>query len=94
MPSHSLQMALILSMPERFSLEKDYFEPLAAAGALAGFRSDGYFIDIGIPEDYARAQRDFASGAWRPYPFDALRFKCCHRLGSDFHFTKTKRSIG
>ena len=22
-------------------------------------RSDGYFIDIGIPEDYARAQREF-----------------------------------
>ena len=60
------------AMPEKFSLEKDYFEPLASRGALAGFRSDGYFIDIGIPEDYARAQRDFASGAWRPYPYDAL----------------------
>ena len=67
-----LRRDALRAMPERFSLEKDYFEPLAAAGALAGFRSDGYFIDIGIPEDYARAQRDFASGAWRPYPFDAL----------------------
>ena len=60
------------ALPEKFSLEKDYFEPLAASGRLAGFRSDGYFIDIGIPADYARAQRDFASGAWRPYPYDAL----------------------
>ena len=59
-------------MPDRFSLEKDYFEPLAASGQLAGFRSEGYFIDIGIPADYARAQRDFASGAWRPYRHDAL----------------------
>lgn len=67
-----LRRDALRAMPERFSLEKDYFEPLAAAGALAGFRSDGYFIDIGIPEDYARAQRDFASGAWRPYPYDAL----------------------
>lgn len=63
-------------MPDRFSLEKDYFEPLAAGdakdGFLAGFRSEGYFIDIGIPADYERAQRDFASGAWRPYRYDAL----------------------
>ena len=60
------------AMPGRFSLEKDYFEPLAADGRLAGFRSEGYFIDIGIPADYSRAQRDFASGAWRAYPYDAL----------------------
>ena len=60
------------AMPDKFSLEKDFFGPLADGGALAGFRSDGYFIDIGIPDDYARAQRDFASGVWRPYPYDAL----------------------
>ena len=60
------------TMPERFSLERDCFEPLAGSGRLAGFRSEGYFIDIGIPADYARAGRDFASGAWRPYPYDAL----------------------
>ena len=60
------------ALPEKFSLEKEFFEPLAAEGRLAGFRSEGYFIDIGIPADYARAQRDFASDAWRPYPYDAL----------------------
>jgi len=58
--------------PERFSLEQDFFVPLAVKGQLAGFRSDGYFIDIGIPADYARAQQDFASGAWHSYPYDAL----------------------
>ena len=58
--------------PERFSLERDFFEPLAARQQLAGFRSEGYFIDIGIPSDYARAQRDFTSGAFHPYPYDAL----------------------
>ena len=60
------------TMPDKFSLEKDYFESLATQGRLAGFRSEGYFIDIGIPADYARAGRDFASGAWKPYPYDAL----------------------
>lgn len=65
------------AMQPKFSIEKDYFEPMAADGGstqgfLAGFRSEGYFIDIGIPADYERAQRDFASGAWRPYRYDAL----------------------
>ena len=67
-----LQRDALDAMPDKFSLEKDFFEPMAADGVLAGFRSEGYFIDIGIPDDYARAQRDFASGAWRPYPYDAL----------------------
>ncbi len=67
-----LQRDALAEMPERFSLEKDYFEPKAVSAALAGFRSEGYFIDIGIPADYARAQRDFADGAYRSYPYDAL----------------------
>ena len=67
-----LQRNALADCPERFSLERDFFEPLAARQQLAGFRSEGYFIDIGIPSDYARAQRDFASGAFHPYPYDAL----------------------
>ena len=67
-----IQRNALADMPEKFSLEKDFFEPLAQQGLLCGFRSEGYFIDIGIPQDYARAQRDFASGAWRSYPYDAL----------------------
>ena len=67
-----LQRNALAEMPERFSLEKDYFEPQAESAGLAGFRSEGYFIDIGIPADYARAQRDFADGAYRSYPYDAL----------------------
>lgn len=67
-----LQRDALDGCPERFSLERDFFEPLAAQNKLSGFRSEGYFIDIGIPSDYARAQQDFASGAFRPYPYDAL----------------------
>lgn len=48
--------------PDKFSLEKDFFEPEASTGKLAGFPTNGYFIDIGIPEDYLRAQNDFARG--------------------------------
>ena len=45
-------------LPEKFSFEKEVLEPMAAGGWLTGFVDDGYFIDIGIPEDYARAQRE------------------------------------
>ena len=67
-----LQREALAALPAKFSLEKDFFEPRAETGCLAGFRSEGYFIDIGIPADYARAQRDFACGAYRSYPYDAL----------------------
>lgn len=48
--------------PEKFSLEKDFFEPQVSAGQLAAFPTSGYFIDIGVPEDYHRAQIDFYDG--------------------------------
>jgi D-glycero-D-manno-heptose 1,7-bisphosphate phosphatase len=40
------------------SLERDVMPGLAARGALRGTGADGYFVDIGIPEDLARARRD------------------------------------
>lgn len=39
-----------------FSIEYDFFAKQATEAHLHGFVSSGYFIDIGIPEDYARAQ--------------------------------------
>ena len=44
--------------PKQFSFEQEVLEPLADYGLVAGVRQDGYFIDIGIPEDYERAQRE------------------------------------
>lgn len=43
-------------LPERFSFETDFLEREVARLNIGAFISDGYFIDIGIPEDYARAQ--------------------------------------
>lgn len=42
-----------------FSIERDCFEKWAGGGQLFGFPSDAYFLDIGIPEDYQRAQHEF-----------------------------------
>ena len=46
------------SFPEKFSFEKDVLEPLSAKGQVGGWVSDRYFLDIGVPEDYARAQTE------------------------------------
>ena len=51
------------SLPERFSFEKEVLEPGAAIGEVGGVVSDAYFIDIGVPEDYERAQ--WALPAWK-----------------------------
>lgn len=47
------------NFPMKFSLEKDFFETAVRTSTLSGYISEGYFIDIGIPEDYERAQTDF-----------------------------------
>ena len=47
--------------PGAFSMEKDIFEKWVSYAALAGFVYDAYFLDIGIPEDYEKAQHEFKS---------------------------------
>ncbi len=49
-------------LPERFSFEKEVLEPGVALGEIGGWASDAFFIDIGIPEDYQKAQ--WAIPAW------------------------------
>lgn len=44
-----------------FSLEEDVLVPMAAAGRVAAFRDTGVFVDIGVPEDYRRAQHLLAT---------------------------------
>jgi D-glycero-alpha-D-manno-heptose 1-phosphate guanylyltransferase len=44
------------AVPTRFSFESDFLVPRVRELRPLTFRTDGVFIDIGIPEDYARAQ--------------------------------------
>jgi D-glycero-alpha-D-manno-heptose 1-phosphate guanylyltransferase len=44
---------------EKFSFEKDVLEKYVGQLNFTGKVFNGYFIDIGIPEDYQRAQSDF-----------------------------------
>jgi D-glycero-alpha-D-manno-heptose 1-phosphate guanylyltransferase len=43
-------------LPEVFSFETDYLEKSIGQKRIYGVIQDAYFIDIGIPEDYERAQ--------------------------------------
>ena len=48
------------NLPEIFSFEKEYLEQFYNERKFCGCVTDGYFIDIGIPEDYERAQTELA----------------------------------
>lgn len=50
-------------MPEKFSFEKDYLEQYYRKRRMTGLVQNGYFIDIGIPEDFNRAQTELADHA-------------------------------
>jgi D-glycero-alpha-D-manno-heptose 1-phosphate guanylyltransferase len=46
--------------PEVFSFEKEYLEKYFAESDMFGIVQDKYFIDIGIPDDYQKAQTELA----------------------------------
>jgi len=48
------------TLPLKFSFEKDYLEAFVQEGNFFGQKNKGYFIDIGVPDDYAQAQIDFS----------------------------------
>jgi len=54
------QQFLNRSFPQKFSFEKDYLEAAVEEGKIYGLAQDEYFIDIGIPEDFERAQKEFS----------------------------------
>lgn len=43
----------------KYSFEKDYLEKFAGSKLIYGKKFNSYFIDIGVPEDYYRAQVEF-----------------------------------
>lgn len=49
---------LNIPFEKKFSFEKDYLEKFILEREMVGFIQDKYFIDIGIPEDYQKAQHE------------------------------------
>ena len=50
-----LSCGLFEGLSDKFSFETAVLEPFCRESRLCGLVQDGWFIDIGIPEDYARA---------------------------------------
>ena len=51
------------NLPTKFSFEKDYLEKFYWQRKMFGVIQDKYFIDIGTPEDYVRAQKELMNGS-------------------------------
>jgi D-glycero-alpha-D-manno-heptose 1-phosphate guanylyltransferase len=51
---------LKFGLPEKFSLEKDFFQQYYSTEEFYAMRCFSYFRDIGLPEDYQKAQDEFA----------------------------------
>jgi D-glycero-alpha-D-manno-heptose 1-phosphate guanylyltransferase len=50
-----------LPLPKTFSFEKEILEKLYKENEFYGLPFDEYFIDIGVPEDYERAQHELST---------------------------------
>ena len=47
-----------INFPQKFSFEKDFLEKYVNALTMVGVEDNGYFIDIGIPEDFQKANAE------------------------------------
>jgi len=66
---YAFSRALAERLPPTGSLEADVLPQLAEEGRLRGLVCDGFFLDIGVPEDYARAQTEVPAHFRRPALF-------------------------
>jgi NDP-sugar pyrophosphorylase family protein len=56
---------------KRASLELDIFPKLMREGAIFGYKHEGYWADVGTPEDYLRVQKDLLTGVFKPQEINA-----------------------
>jgi histidinol-phosphate phosphatase family protein len=64
-----LDRAMVGRIEAPSSIESDVFPELVREGRLEGVPFDGYFLDIGLPETLAQAQRETAALRVRPAAF-------------------------
>ncbi|MEO1964561.1 HAD-IIIA family hydrolase [Hyphomonas sp.] len=64
-----LDRAMVSRIEAPSSIESDVFPELVREGRLEGLPFEGYFLDIGLPETLAQAQRETAALRVRPAAF-------------------------
>lgn len=60
---YCLNRTMLTAYPEAFSMERDCFPELVRQKEIGAVPFSGYFIDIGIPEDYEKAQSYFGGAS-------------------------------
>ena len=78
---------LARNWPSVFSFESDYLTKYVGEKKFFGFRQDSYFIDIGVPEDYARAQLECKRFT---FPFSSMNARWTLFLDRDGVINKNK----
>jgi len=66
---YALRRDIVDRLGPQASLEADLFPVLAAQGQLCGASFEGYFVDIGVPDDLARARREIPDRRCRAAAF-------------------------
>lgn len=63
-----IRPSLFTKIPKgrRTSLELDLFPKLMREGTIFGYKHEGYWADVGTPEDYLRVQKDLLTGTFKP----------------------------
>lgn len=66
---YAFSKEIVQHLREQSSLEADIMPGLAASGRLLGLRTRSYFLDIGVPDSYERAQTEIPKKLTRPAIF-------------------------
>src|SRR5882672_4355234 len=66
---YALRRAVVDRLAPTCSLEGDIWPRLARKGRLIGRAYGGYFIDVGVPDDFERAQNEIPERRCRPAAF-------------------------
>jgi NDP-sugar pyrophosphorylase family protein len=63
-----IRPAVLAKIPKgrRISLESDIIPKLIREGTISAYKHEGYWADVGTPEDYLRVQRDLLTGVFKP----------------------------
>jgi D-glycero-alpha-D-manno-heptose 1-phosphate guanylyltransferase len=57
----SVKNTLLNDLPEKFSFETEVLQQKLHTQSIYGFEEERYFIDIGIPDDYKKANEEFVT---------------------------------
>ena len=66
---YHVRKSIFAALEAKCSFERDVLPELARQGRVAGVKRGGYFIDIGVPESYARALTEIPARQRRPAVF-------------------------